>query len=157
MRVFPLVRAFLVGAIGAALVFAATASFGARPDRPDTTRMQDGRDGLAGGQAYIRRSSSAPVICFLDTYGMLGCWPDAINYLPGFPTGEFAQVRVGDDHLCAVRRDGEVVCWGWGDCGQGECESPEGRRISLRTARNATCSRKTDWTVECWGEPAEVE
>jgi len=155
--VVPLIRAFVVGAVGAALVFVTASSLGARPTWPDTTRMQDGREGLAGGQAYIRRSATAPVICFLDTYGMLGCWPDAINYRAGFPTGEFVQVRVGEDHLCAGRRDGEVVCWGWGDCAQGECESPEGQHISLRTARNAACARKTDWSVECWGEPAEVQ
>ena len=157
MRAVLLIRAFFVGCLGASLVVVTAACLGARLPDHVLSRMQDGRDGLGGGQTYIRRSATAPVICWVDTYGMLGCWPDALTLMDGFPQGEFVQVRVGEDHLCGGRPGGEVECWGWGDCAHGECDSPTGPRISLRVARNATCTRFRDWTMECWGDPAPMD
>ncbi len=121
------------------------------PERPANTKLC-AREGLFGGQTYIRRSTLAPVICWLDAGSLLGCWPRAIEELPDFPTGEFITVRVGMDHLCARRESGEVVCWGWGDCGQGECESPDGEFTYVRVGVDANCARHTDGRVECWGD-----
>ncbi len=144
-------RALLATAgAGAATTLLIVTVLGATPATP--------RKGLAGGDTYIRRSAWAPVICWVDAGGGLGCWPRDIEERTGFPQGEgFATVRVGEDHLCARRDDGEVVCWGWGDCGQGECESPDGRYAVLRTAADASCARAGDGVVTCWGAPGEVD
>ena len=127
-----------------------TSSAQSRPDRPASAELC-ATEGLSGGQTYIRRSSLAPVICWIDAEAQLGCWPPALEQLPDFPTGEFVTVRVGMDHLCARRDHGEVVCWGWGDCGQGECESPEGAFTYVRVGVDANCARRADGQVVCWG------
>ena len=124
---------------------------------PDDEPAVCTRKGLAGGQTYIRRSAWESVICWVDAAGALGCWPSAIAERPDFPEGEFATVRVGRDHLCARRPDGEVVCWGWGDCGQGECESPEGRFIFVRAGPDANCARTPEGAVECWGRSVTID
>ena len=122
------------------------------PERPDTAEFC-ATEGLFGGQTYIRRSTLAPVICWIDVDARLGCWPPALEELPDFPAGEFVTVRVGMDHLCARRASGEVACWGWGDCGQGECDSPQGEFTYVRVGVDANCARRADGQVECWGEP----
>ena len=134
-----------IGVAAAAALVLSIAAVGARTETGD-------RAGLGGGETYIRRSAWVSVICWVDGNGTLGCWPDELTGRDGFPTGAFETVRVGEDHLCARRSGGEVVCWGWGDCGQEECESPTGSFEVIRAGIDANCGRLTDGSVHCWGD-----
>lgn len=76
------------------------------------------------------------------------------------PTGEFARVAVGTVHSCALREDGEAVCWGAGktigDCaldvdGCGMSLPPAGPFIELALGYTHTCGLRPDGSVTCWG------
>jgi hypothetical protein len=115
------------------------------------------RRGLAGGDSYIRRSAWSPVICWVDGGGELGCWPPALEILDDFPAGDdFATVRVGADHLYAVRDDLTGTCWGWGPCDHGECDDQDGDFVYIREGIDLNCGERTDGEVVCWGLEADL-
>jgi hypothetical protein len=71
-------------------------------------------------------------------------------------------IAAGEEHTCAVRRDGAVLCWGLGTHG----ELGDGRQLSRATpgpvrglneavqvagGHNHTCARLRSGQVSCWG------
>jgi hypothetical protein len=78
------------------------------------------------------------------------------------PPGEFVYVAAGSVHSCALREDGEVVCWGAGktngDCqGSGSVDtcgmllSPPGPFVELSLGVTNSCGLRPDHSVSCWG------
>ena len=66
-------------------------------------------------------------------------------------TSGFVQVVVGENHACALQRDGRVHCWGGGNDGQ--LEVPEGMTFKEITAGyRFTCGIRTDGAIACWGQ-----
>ena len=62
----------------------------------------------------------------------------------------FIQVAAGEDHSCALQKDGRVVCWGANDDGQ--LNVPEGARFEQITAGYGfSCGIRTDGGIACWG------
>lgn len=65
----------------------------------------------------------------------------------------YTQVSVGDHHVCALRVDGSIACWGRNDFG--EASPPPGTGFKLVAANNiSTCAIRADDTVTCWGNDA---
>jgi len=117
----------------------------------------DDPEWLAPLSTSVSRSTHDPAFCWLEMTGELHCWPEALEELPGFPTGTFITVSVGDDHICAVHEGGQAECWGWGDCQWGECESPDGEFIFIRSGIDVNCGELLDGTIHCWGREMELD
>ena len=68
---------------------------------------------------------------------------------PGAGTGEYQQVSAGDEHTCAVKANGRIVCWGNNTYEQA---TPPGGVFQQVSAGNfRTCGLKSDRTIVCWG------
>jgi alpha-tubulin suppressor-like RCC1 family protein len=101
----------------------------------------------AGFQSTCVRRSNGAVICWGDdAAGELGP-NDGASFSGLLPTlnsqgSEFAFLAVGDQHSCAIRADGQVLCWGangYGQLGAGTAsqDSPGSLR-SLLPVQNPT-------------------
>jgi hypothetical protein len=77
---------------------------------------------------------------------------DCSNGSASLPTGsDFVAVSAGDDHDCALRQSGEVVCWGLGSFGQ--TTVPPGRYAAVAANYQHTCAvRADDDRFVCWGD-----
>ena len=60
--------------------------------------------------------------------------------------GTFSSVSVGREHICGVRTDGTVSCWG-----TERGPTPEGTFTSVSAGSVHTCAIGADGTVSCWG------
>ena len=74
------------------------------------------------------------------------------------PPTSCAQLALGSDHTCALRRsDSNVYCWGsngLGELGGGSATVPVNLGIAtvdLSSRAYTTCAVATDGTVRCWG------
>ncbi len=144
----------------------------------------DGGDG--GGNVPIAIASGGSSTCVLLGNGNVYCWGSNENGqvgngeapgndvaqpalvatdTEGKPFGEVAQIGVGAAQACALKRNGEVYCWGSGDFGalgddvtQHDVPSPQRvTGVSGYTAlggggaASATCALDGASRVYCWG------
>ena len=63
---------------------------------------------------------------------------------------KFLQVSAGQFHVCGIKTDGTVACWGDNNNGQGS--PPGGTFLQVSASDVFTCGVKTDGTVVCWGD-----
>lgn len=63
-------------------------------------------------------------------------------------SSEPASVSAGGDHICGVRDDGTVACWGNDYAGQ--TTPPKGRFASVSAGYDYACGVRDDDTVACW-------
>jgi alpha-tubulin suppressor-like RCC1 family protein len=76
------------------------------------------------------------------------------------PSGEFMGVAAGVVHSCALRVDGEAVCFGAGKT-NGDCDQnldacamslpPVGPFSEVAVGYTHSCGLRTDGSVTCWG------
>lgn len=61
------------------------------------------------------------------------------------------QISAGHNHVCGLKADGTVVCWG--ENGYGQATVPDGLVSVAQVSAGIwhTCALKTDGTVVCWG------
>jgi hypothetical protein len=90
-------------------------------------------------------------ICGLRSDGSIDC--TNISHWP--PAGKpFQQVSVGRRHVCALDLDGHAECTGdelW------HAPTPDDRFVELASAMDATCGRKPNGHVVCWGDGFESD
>ena len=135
-----------------------------------TPRVVSGLDDAVAVAAGDRHS------CALKSDGSVWCWGDnAFGQLGNGMTGlSTSPVRVRDlsdvadvvsgpatgRHSCALRRDGELWCWGNNASGQIGDGTMDVRLIPVRVASNvasvavgggSTCATRTDGSPVCWG------
>lgn len=140
-----LLAAACLGSLAALSVLTLLGSTGA----PPSTQAWAHEDDRAG---RLRRSAEEPVICWPESDGTLGCEPEELESMPGFPDGDdFKQVKVARTHLCALSDDLAITCWGWGACDLGECDSPEGAFVGFNVGVVANCALRASGEVQCWG------
>ncbi|MBK8011683.1 MAG: hypothetical protein IPK13_10045 [Deltaproteobacteria bacterium] len=120
---------------------------------------------ITGTNASCAQTRGGQLWCWGDnSYGQLGNGsassmrntPELVSSLED----KVASVAAGGDHMCAVKMDGSVWCWGKNDHGQ----LGNGTLVSASTPVYATdsavqvalgpdfsCALKLDGTVWCWG------
>ena len=64
------------------------------------------------------------------------------------PDGRFSQVSLGYLHSCAVRTDGEVICWGLND--QGQLIAPDLSFEKVSVGEYHTCGLTDAAEIACW-------
>ena len=57
----------------------------------------------------------------------------------------FAKVSVSNTRSCALRKNGEMICWGGG------AAAPSSPGRDLASTNDATCAALTDGSLVCWG------
>ncbi|MYH67765.1 MAG: hypothetical protein F4152_04185 [Dehalococcoidia bacterium] len=69
------------------------------------------------------------------------------------PPGRYVAVGLGSEYTCAIRRGGEIVCWGaWG-----HLDAPRGRFAAISTGLLETCAIRVSGVLVCWGEDGEID
>lgn len=136
---------------------------------PNPPSPQRGLIGIDGGTYFT---------CAVDGQGVVSCWGHAYHGQVGngfridtalaplavSAGGPIAAVSLGSRTACALRRDGEVVCWGFGAQGQvgdGRASVVVPAKIPLAQVRmiaageHDTCALHgpvASETVSCWGD-----
>lgn len=84
----------------------------------------------------------------------LVCWGAVQGVNPAVlqpPAGRYSGLSVGAEHACAIRDDGEFVCWGVpGNVQDGASRRGRGL-IAVTVPYQGTCGLRTDGTAICWG------
>lgn len=79
-------------------------------------------------------------------------WEEFGNQRPpdSFTAIGFTSISSGANHVCAIRADGSIACWG--DNSSGQASPPAtGSYTSISGGDNHTCAIRTDHAVGCWG------
>ncbi|WP_419946784.1 S8 family serine peptidase [Candidatus Poriferisodalis sp.] len=99
--------------------------------------------------------------------GAAQCWgelpaaitsPVAVSAGTGALRGRFIEVAAGDRHVCGLRPDGGVVCWGDNSDGQTEVptgtfdEPPSIKATKVVAGSEHSCMLLSTGAVECWGK-----
>jgi len=127
-----------------------------------------------GGGPFAVLSVGDGEACALREDRTLACWgnggpgeptdgsdPTKISWGQAIPPpGEFVFVATGAVHSCALRADGEAVCWGAGKS-NGDCQAnvdacgmslpPPGPFVEIAAGLTNTCALRPDRSVTCWG------
>ena len=75
----------------------------------------------------------------------------ATRYVLTPPAGTFTRISArSEDHICGLRTDGAVACWG--NNGDGQSTPPAGTFTQVCVGRRHTCGLRTDGTAVCWGD-----
>lgn len=118
-------------------------------------------DGSGGGDEPRDPLSGSGLATCASVGGRSRCWGEAEDPPQRPEIDNAAQVSVVADHGCAVREDGDVVCWGQNDNGQlgvdgGDRKSPSkvkdlppAKRVAV--ADGFSCAVTRVGEVWCWG------
>ena len=68
------------------------------------------------------------------------------------PSTRYTAVDVGSSHVCALRTNATVACWG--NNSGGRTDAPDGTFSAIAVGFEHACGVRTDATVACWGENA---
>lgn len=156
-----------------------TFSFAIRADAPGGVTASRRYSVEVLPEAMSRVSSASHTTCMQTVAGDLKCWGDNTNGLLADGTtvvssatpvsastlsGKVVDVVGGySGHMCALKEDGTVWCWGLGSSGQlGNGISSTSRNPvqvsgltnvrSLVAGYKHTCAIKNDGSMWCWGE-----
>jgi hypothetical protein len=77
-------------------------------------------------------------------------WDDH-HWFPHIHWLHYLAVSSGGAHSCAIRIDGDLVCWGDDSAGQLD-GIPEGSFKAVSAGGKHTCAIRTDGTLACWGD-----
>jgi len=62
----------------------------------------------------------------------------------------FQQIAPGYEHVCGIKLDGTVACWGLNHIGQST--PPPGQFYDITSGRHFSCATRMNGLVECWGD-----
>lgn len=84
--------------------------------------------------------------CTLDMAGAVSCLPDVRGTMPA---GPFERISSSSSHVCGLRSDGSVACWGTDSVSR--LAPPAGPFTDVASYFTGVCARKMDGTAACWG------
>lgn len=131
----------LIGLVGFTCMVCATDTEATSPNEADRyTEISMGPGGFLAvalkGDGTLEFWSGS-----LRTVGLTG------DFLP--PEDRFIQAAAGQDHVCAIRTDGAIDCWGDDDYGQ--ATPPAGEFVQIDAAGLHNCAVRSNGQVACWG------
>lgn len=92
--------------------------------------------------------------CAIEQEGRLGCFGYHESALGPAPEGRYRSVSVASgwlgDSACAVRSDGEAVCWA--KSAEDRLSPPPGPWRSLSVGFREACGLRPDGQMVCWGQ-----
>ncbi len=89
--------------------------------------------------------------CGVRHNGLLRCWGAGTDNVRIPPVGSYASVSLYDTYACALRDDGEAVCWGGFDPRAFE-DPPAGPYVQVEAGDDSGCGiRAADGALSCWG------
>jgi alpha-tubulin suppressor-like RCC1 family protein len=134
----------------------------------------------AWGQPTVQVVAGRGFACALDATGQVHCWGTNLYGQLGLGTtggqettptpvlnlADAAYLDAGDQHICAIRRSGQLVCWGAGSQGRlgygetgnrprptavapGLAGIADVRRVAAGS--QFTCAERMDGRLSCWG------
>ena len=68
---------------------------------------------------------------------------------PPSTDGPFLGLSRGADHICALRTDGTISCWGGNEYGQ--ASPPSGDYSDISSSEGGSCALREDGAAICWG------
>lgn len=93
-------------------------------------------------------SAGRGVVCAILATGELACGGRR-GGMSRPPAGTFEQLSVFEETACALREDGEILCWG-GNI-YGEQVVPNGPFLAVDAGTHHVCAIREDLTPLCWG------
>lgn len=104
---------------------------------------------LTDGRRLAVRASYG---CAIEQQGRLGCFGYHESALGPTPAGRYLSVAISPvwNSACALRSDGEAVCWA--KSAMGQLSPPPGPWRSLAMASREACGLRPDGQMLCWGE-----
>lgn len=141
------------------------------------TAQQNAPVALPAPKAVSHLAAGGLTTCAVQASGKAWCWGDNLwGQLANGTKGagaettkpvqipnlqDFSKIAVGARNVCALRKAGEVWCWGWGQSGglgsgdTAQALKPVAADISdvvdLALGGEHACAIKVDGTVWCWG------
>ena len=124
-------------------------------------RLDDGRTEFAlqvRGTGGAWGARALPTRRFFPATVSVGRWLSSSALAVALPTpkadglpseGTFKSISVGREHICGVRTNGAVACWGSNDARQ--ATPPAGLFEAVSAGASHTCGVRLDGTVACWG------
>ena len=98
-----------------------------------------GADSLPGSSSFYSHTEYQQ----LDQYTRSVTRP-----VPHSSAGPYTAIALAG-HLCAIRTDGTINCWG--RTGHGQADAPAGRYTAIAAGAGHSCAIRTDGTIDCWG------
>jgi hypothetical protein len=83
-----------------------------------------------------------------------GLAPSAHSLHSTVPAG-LPQVAAGNNHVCALRAAGTVICWGDNSSGQLNVPSGLSGVVKLSAGGQHTCALESSGSIVCWGSDAD--
>ena len=102
--------------------------------------------GVDAPWAFVHGGHYSYVVCGVRTNGRAECWGSYHLHLPD----TYQQVVTGANHVCALKLDGTLACYG--DDTYGQATPPGGTYTQLTAGQFHNCAVKTDQSIECWGD-----
>ena len=65
------------------------------------------------------------------------------------PDSTYTAIAAGNHHLCGLRTDNTITCWGGND-EYGKPEAPAGTFTAVTAGYRLSCGLRTDKTISCW-------
>ena len=133
------------------------------------------------GTSWKEVDGGGDFACAVKTDGTLWCWGSngggrlGIGNTPEIQTypaqvgndHNWEQISTGDSHICAIKTDGTLWCWGTNNYGQlgtgsGNKTSPtqvgtETNWFAVSAGFSHTCALKMDGSLWCWGDNSKGE
>ena len=124
---------------------------GAEIGRINARLLSDGRIEFAFTPTDGERIT--PQARYFPTGARVGRWLRSTEITIGPAAPRYIAVSAGDNHTCAIRDTGAIVCWGLNDDGQ--TDASEGSFTAVSAGREHTCAIRESGAIECWGATGE--